>query len=62
MKQLALNYVGILVIDWYIKENRNYGVYRLDLLYCETEDNESYQLKARLVYGATSKKTRSLAS
>lgn len=46
MKQLALNYVGILVIDWCVKENRNYGVYRLDLLYCKTVDNESYQLKA----------------
>ena len=46
MKQLALNYVGVLVIDWYIKENRNYGVYRLNLLYFKTVDNESYQLKA----------------
>ena len=46
MKQLALNYVGILVIDWYIKENRNYGVYRLNLLYFKTVDNESYQSKA----------------
>jgi|AACY02.1.fsa_nt_gi hypothetical protein len=46
MKQLTLNYVGLLVIDWPINENRNYEVYQLNLIYYTTVDNESYQLKA----------------
>ena len=46
MKQLTLNYVGLLVIDWPRNENRNYEVYQLNLIYYTTVDNESYQLKA----------------